>query len=98
MSAQKMSNVVSQLMARRGYGQANLADQLTETWRDVVDGRFVQDSQPTCIKAGVLEIIVRNSTVLQELTFSKVGILAKLGEHELTSKVVDLRFRVGSLA
>ncbi len=98
MSAQKMSNVVSQLMARQGYGQGHLAEQLVETWRDVVDGRFVEDSQPAGIKADVLEIIVRNSTVLQELTFSKVGILAKLGEHEVTSKVVDLRFRVGSLA
>ena len=46
---------------------------------------------------GVLDVLVRNSAVVQELTFRKKQLLKRLAELSPGRKIRDLRFRVGAI-
>jgi hypothetical protein len=49
------------------------------------------------LQRGVLEVVVANSTVLQELTFAQADILAQLALREASAAVRKLRFRTGQI-
>jgi predicted nucleic acid-binding Zn ribbon protein len=94
--AKKMSDIVSGLMAKRGYGQIKSAEKLAEAWKAVA-GRMARRSRPGNLRRGVLEITVASSAVMQELVFQKKTLLKKLAAHSGLN-IKDLRFRVGSVA
>lgn len=90
-----IAEALSTLLARRGYAQVEAANQRQETWMLVVGERMSQHSCAGNVRRGVLEVTVRNSTVLQELTFQKRQLLKKLLVHLPDANIRDLRFRVG---
>lgn len=92
---QRISDVVSRLMARKGYAQLQQADQWSELMRHILCERLGRDCRATVVKRGVLEILTRNSTVLQELTFQKKRLLRQLQQAEAGKSIRDLRFKVG---
>ena len=94
--AKKMSDIVSGLMAKRGYGQIKSAEKLMAAWKAVA-GRMARRSRPGNLRRGVLEITVASSAVMQELVFQKKTLLKKLAAHSGLN-IKDLRFRVGSVA
>ena len=93
----KMADVLSELMARRGYAQAETTNERADAWRSAAGEALAAESRPGSVRRGVLEITVRNSSVLQELTFQKKTLLRKMGELVPTHQIRDLRFRVGAI-
>ncbi len=83
-------------MARRGYGNQQSGFEWSDVWSTAA-GAQASHTRPGKFSRGVLEVIVRNSAVLQELTFRKKQLLQVLQEHAPHFKVKDLRFRVGDV-
>lgn len=96
--AKKMGDVVGQMLVKRGYANLQQASSLDAVWNAAVGERFVSQSKAGQVKRGVLEVIVNNSAVMQELTFSKTKLLKSLAVTAAEQKIKDIRFRVGKLA
>ena len=94
---QKAADIVAQLMARRGYGRLQASAITAEAWTAAAGEKFAGNTRPGELKRGKLEIHVRNSAVLQELTFAKKKILKALLASMPEAKISDLKFRVGSV-
>lgn len=92
-----MADVLSTLMSRRGYAQLQSTAQIKAVWQKAVGGQLAQHTLAGNLKRGVLEVLVRNSTVLQELSFQKKQLLKKLAEQAGEHNISDLRFRVGGI-
>jgi len=92
---QPIGEIVAEIIARRGLARQQADRQRDEAWREVVGEQLAAETRPGNVRRGRLEVIVADSSLLQELTFEKEKILAKLSERlpELGAK--DLRFRVG---
>ncbi len=94
---QRVADVLSGLLARRGYARVQADQYDQQAWRDAVGERFSRESRPGNVRGGILEVIVSNSAVLQELTFQKKKLLKKLAELPSFQQVRDVRFRVGEI-
>ena len=93
---QAISDVLSSLMARRGYARVQGAEALLEIWRQV-SGQLAQHTRPGNVSRGVLEVHVANSVVLQELNFQKAALLRQIQQIAPEQKLRDLRFRLGKI-
>jgi hypothetical protein len=93
--AKPIGEVLSRLMARRGYAQVQQMTELQTAVGQAVGKSLEKHCRPGNLSRGVLEIYVRNSSVLQELTFQKKQVLGKLAQIE--EKIRDLKFRVGQI-
>lgn len=89
--------VLSQLLSKRGYAQIQTASTCDAAWREAAGAKIAGDTRPGNVKRGVLEVLVRNSSVLQVLAFEKSRILKSLTKLLPDHQIRDLRFRVGSL-
>jgi predicted nucleic acid-binding Zn ribbon protein len=94
---QPIAEILSRLMARRGYAQEQMSLEWGAIW-ETVAGSQANHSRPGKFTRGALEIIVRNSAVLQELTFRKKQLLQAVREQVPHVPVRDLRFRVGEVS
>lgn len=92
-----MRNVMSQLLAKRGYAQVQTAATCEAAWRQAVGDKIAADTRPGNVRRGVLEVLVRNSTILQELAFLKVKALKTLTNLIPEQQIKDVRFRVGTI-
>lgn len=90
-----IADVLSELMARRGYARVQAQDALAEAWVKVVGEELARSTRVGGRRRGVLEIIVAHSTLVQELAFQKAAILQKLDKQIPEETIRDLRFRVG---
>ena len=92
-----VGDVVNKLLARKGYAriQANLA--LGELWKKVAGERIASDSRPGLIANGVWQVFVRNSSVVQELSFSRTQILKQIQTEAPEQKIRDVKFKVGPI-
>ena len=84
-------------MSRRGYARLQSSAITAEAWNAAAGEKFAAQTRPGEMKRGKLEVYVRNSAVLQELTFSKKKILKSLLAAMPEAKISDLKFRVGSV-
>jgi predicted nucleic acid-binding Zn ribbon protein len=96
-TAKKMGDVVGQLLVKRGYGNQQQAVSLDAVWNAAVGERFTTQSKAGQVKRGVLEVLVTNSAVIQELTFSKAKLIKALAQSAADHKIRDIKFRVGSI-
>ena len=94
---QKIGDVVSDLLARRGYAQVEAQEECNRAWDRVV-GKLGKFSRATEVKRGVLQVIVTNSVVMQELTFRKPELIATMSAELPNHQIKDLRFRVGVIS
>lgn len=93
---QKLSNVLADLMAQRGYAQLAASEECNAAWMTVV-GSLDKFTKATDVKRGILQVLVSNSVVMQELTFRKPELLAAMTDALPNHNIKDLRFRVGSI-
>lgn len=93
---QPIAEVLARLMARRGYGHIQTAHDWSEVWKDLA-GNLATHSRVGKFSRGVLDIVVRNSAMMQELTFRKKALLQGLQQQRPDARLKDLRFRVGPL-
>jgi predicted nucleic acid-binding Zn ribbon protein len=94
---QPIAETLSKLMARRGYAYLQTSSEREEAWRGVVGERMAAYSRLGNVRRGVLEVTVRNSAVLQELTFQKKQLLQRITAALPEQQIRDLRFRVGAV-
>ena len=85
---------MSRLLARTGYAQVLASSVYDKAWEQAAGSPLAQHSRAGNIRRGVLEVMVRNSTVLHELSFIKKEILARLRIELPEPPVQDIRFRV----
>lgn len=93
----RISEAISRLLARRGYAQVQQSLECDKVWGEVAGERLATHSRVGRLQRGVLEITVRNSATLQELTFQKRKLLKQLQESTDASRIRELRFRVGEI-
>jgi predicted nucleic acid-binding Zn ribbon protein len=94
---QTIGNVLSELMARRGYGRVQSAAASDAAWREAAGPLVTKYTRPGQVRRGTLEVIVANSTLVQELGFQKSALLQRLAELLPDEGIKNIRFRVGSI-
>ncbi len=92
-----ISDILAQLMARRGFARVRSAEAFDAAWRKAAGEMLSQFTRPGSVRRGKLEVTVANSTLVQELTFQKTHLLKSLAELLPDEKIEDLRFRVGQV-
>lgn len=94
---ERLSNILADLIIRRGYARQVAASVFQDAWASVVDERLISSSRPGNVRRGVLEVTVKNSIVMQELTFQKRQILKRMNEEVAGDdrSIRDIRFRIG---
>jgi len=92
------SELINQLLNKKGYGQTNASALLEQHWAETVGHTLNGKCQPGVLRRGTLEVIVQNSSVLQEITFQKRTILKALQKRLQSMDIADLKFKVGPLS
>lgn len=93
----KLGDVLPTLMARRGYARVQTGDDLQAAWSQAAGETLARFSKAGRVQRGTLEVIVANSTILQELNFAQIQILAKLQKLAPDAGVKKVRFKTGKL-
>jgi predicted nucleic acid-binding Zn ribbon protein len=94
---QTIGNVLSELIARSGLGRVQTAANYEVAWRDAAGLMAAKYTRPGQLRRGTLEVVVANSTLVQELGFQKIALLKSLEASLPDEKIKNLRFRVGSI-
>jgi predicted nucleic acid-binding Zn ribbon protein len=92
-----IGNILSELMSRRGFARIKGAEALETAWRQAAGPLAAQYTRVGAVRAGTLEIIVANSTLVQELGYQKRDIIASLQQLLPDENIQNLRFRAGNI-
>jgi len=92
---QKIGNVLSELMAQRGFARVQSTGEYEQAWREAAGPLVAQYTRVGSLKRGSLEILVANSVLMQELTFQRAALLEKLVARLPEQGIRSLRLRVG---
>ena len=93
----KIGDAVANVMARCGYGQLEKRAACVNAWKEAAGERMARHSCPGNVRRGVLEVTVRNSAVMQELTFQQTTLLEQLGRLLPDEKIRKIKYRVGPM-
>lgn len=91
------STILSGLSKRLGLESRLVELRLQHRWREIVGEPMASHTWPTQIRFKKLYLIVRNSVWLQQLTFLKPALVAKLQAEAGPELVTDIVGRVGEL-
>ena len=94
---QQVGNILTELMARRGFGRVQAASAYQQAWREASGQLIAKYTRAGAVRRGKLEVTVANSTLLQELGFQKPALLKSLAKLLPDENIDDLRFRVGPI-
>jgi predicted nucleic acid-binding Zn ribbon protein len=94
---QTIGNVLSELMSRRGYARVQSAAAYDAAWREAAGPLVAKYTRVGQLRRGTLEIVVANSTLVQELGFQKQTLLQTLAELLPDEGITNIRFRTGSI-
>jgi predicted nucleic acid-binding Zn ribbon protein len=94
---QTIGNVLSELMSRRGYARVQSAGAYETAWREAAGPLAAQYTRVGQLRRGTLDVIVANSTLVQELGFQKRLLLQNLAQLLPDEGIENLRFRVGNI-
>ena len=94
---QRIGDVLSDLLARRGYARVQSGDACASAWSEAAGEALAACTRATQVKRGVLEVLVENSLTVQEIGFQKAALLARLAELLPHEKIRDLKLRVSSI-
>ena len=102
MKPKPMQSVMTNLLAKRGYAATESSDHLRNAWNEAAGELLSQFSRPTGLRRGVLEVLVANSTMMQEVNFHRAQLLAdvqKAIEKEGTSgaRITALKLKIGRI-
>ena len=94
---QTIGNVLSELMSRRGYARIQSAAAYDVAWSEAAGPLAAKYTRPGQVRRGTLEVVVANSTLMQELGFQKQDLLDALAKLLPDEGIKNLRFRVGNI-
>ncbi|MBU4271348.1 MAG: DUF721 domain-containing protein [Planctomycetes bacterium] len=92
-----IGEVLSEVMARRGYARVQCAAAYDAAWREAAGPLTAGYTRPGSLRRGTLEVVVANSTLMQELGFQKHALLESLAGLLPGEGIENIRFRVGSI-
>lgn len=92
-----LGELLTELMAKRGFARVQAASQTEAAWREVA-GALAEQSRVGASRRGVLEVVVGSSLLAQEIGFQKSALLAALKTRLPDEGIRDLRVRVGRLS
>jgi predicted nucleic acid-binding Zn ribbon protein len=93
----RMSDILAQLVQKRGYAQVRADQAHREAWRTAAGPAIAAVTEPGKITRGTLEVTAANSLVMQELSFEKERLLAAIQAAMPEAGIKQLRFKVGQL-
>ena len=93
----KPADILGRLMARKGYGQTESANEMEEVWNQTVGPKWQTKTKIGNVSRGVLEVFVVSSVVNQQMGFQKRKILAEIQKRLPQNKIKDLHFRIGNV-
>ncbi len=96
-SPKKIGNVIAQLVSRRGYAQIHAAGERDAAWQAAAGAELAKMTQVSALRRGVFEVLVANSLLMQELTFRKEDLLARLQKALPETGVTQLKFKIGRI-
>jgi len=96
-SLDSCSNILSGLAKRLGLESKLLEARLQRHWPEIMGEPIASQTWPAHIRFKKLYLTVRNSVWLQQLTFLKPTLLAKLHEAAETAMIEDIMLRVGEV-
>lgn len=91
-----MGAIVNQLIARRGYAQVLVTDDMSRSLAQTMGSAVADCCRIGKLRAGVLQIYATDSVTLQELNFQKRYLIKQLQQDHPDSKITDVRFRIQS--
>ncbi len=94
---QHIGSVLAELMARRGFARVQSAAACEAAWNEAAGPLAARYSRAGEVRRGRLEVVVANSTMMQELMFQKPQLLESLRRLLPDEEIDDLRFRVGPI-
>ncbi|MCH2113406.1 MAG: DUF721 domain-containing protein [Pirellulales bacterium] len=92
----RIDNIIAQLVQRRGYAQIRATGERETAWQAAA-GAMAPSTRVGSLRRGVFEVLVANSLVIQELTFHKEELLARLQGALPEAKIKQIRFRIGDI-
>ena len=96
-SLHSFGTILSGLAKRLGLEARLLELRLQHQWRELVGEPIASHTWPTQIRFKKLHLTVQNSVWLQQLTFLKPTLLAKLNAEAGTELVTEIVLRVGEI-
>jgi predicted nucleic acid-binding Zn ribbon protein len=94
-SPKRIGDVLPELMARRGYSRVESTAIYHRAWAQAAGPLTAQYTRLGSLRRGTLEIVVANSTLMQELGFQKSALLEAITQLLPDEGIDDLRFRIG---
>lgn len=96
-SIDSFGSILSGLAKRLGLESRLFELRLQHQWRELIGDPIAAHTWPDQIRFKKLHLTVRNSVWLQQLTFLKPTLLAKLHEQGGAALISDISFRVGEI-
>ena len=93
----QIGNILSELMSRHGYGRVQSTEQYEARWREAAGPLIAKYTRIGPLRRGTFEVIVANSTLMQELTFRKADLLESMTKLLPDEGIKNIRFRVGAI-
>ncbi len=88
-----LGEVLAGLMRRRGLAERSASRELDLAWQEIVGPEISRHSRPGRLRAGVLEILVTNSAVLERLrSFLHQEILEQVRRRLPRSEIRSIRY------
>ncbi|MBX3420342.1 MAG: DUF721 domain-containing protein [Pirellulaceae bacterium] len=92
--AKHIGHSMRNLMARHGLAQTQAANELAVAWQSAVGPQLSALTRPCTIQRGVLQVLVRDSSALQELQLCRKQVLAALQQALPQANIRDLRGKI----
>jgi predicted nucleic acid-binding Zn ribbon protein len=92
-----IGNILPELLARAGFARVQSARQYDAAWNEAAGPLAAQYTRVGALRRGKLEVVVANSTLMQELMFQKPSLLKDLARLLPDQGIKDLRFRAGTI-
>ena len=96
-SLDSFGTILSGLAKRLGLQSQLFELRLQQQWRDIAGEPIGSHTWPVQIRFKKLSLLVRNSVWLQQLTFLKPELIARLNEKAGSDLVTDIAFRIGEI-
>ena len=93
-----IGEVLAELMSRRGFARVQSGAAYDAAWREAAGPLAAAYTRPGLLRRGTLEVVVANSTLVQELGFQKNALLKALANLLPNEGIQNLRFRVGNIS
>ena len=90
-------DVMAAVMNRRGYGRVLSLKRYNEVIRTAVGDQLGSFVQVAGLRRGRLDVVVANSSVMQELTFLQQKIMEELAAAIPNETIENIRFRIGPI-